>query len=674
MMNNGFSVIITEEGEEKALTQLNRINDRMINFLIENNKELQEEYLELAQKRLENIIKSQRKIYNAIGEEQLRKIYAQYILAPSKDDVYSLTDIAKIVKSQTNNLASEEEKYNKALSIIQKINREQYEAITECQEILASINKIENIGDLKEKAKQELKKLEKIQTNSAKWKKNFFNNIVQLNESSTSAQLLYERIIQFHNSKITSGSFTLDAEVNNNGSPIFQVRSKTEESKAQKIASVLSSAAQAIYLHAKGNAKKISKAKYISSTSYASASASHVSNVLKQTRETLLEIIGKDDNGREVKKLMTLLIEQLEQFAIKNPELKPGQIIKGEQLFSASMSSDKKSHNASAYHGNINEILAATHLQMPSLSEVKKIVEDTIEKKDIIEAFYTGTATREVLIPVKISQKKINKIKKGKNKGAKLKQLNSFKEIDAYDRLKDFDYKKVDDKTDNVLRYKEHKNKQVYNIAINHKFKDPYQLQNIGIVGGGSVINQRFMIDPSNLASSLDLFNADTSDGVINQIIFCLLNMSSASLYHDSLENTKKELLKYIEDIVTTYFYNFAFNSVNLAENLKDCFSNFDPEGNTLYIFSLGTTYVTLLEILEKTFFKMENIQTKKNIIKTQIKTDVSNGLMLWKASLITHPNSDDISTNKRWDWVARNVAANTSLSIAFNLMALAAY
>mgnify|MGYP006388147363 CR=1 FL=1 len=39
-----------------------------------------------------------------------------------------------------------------------------------------------------------------------------------------------------------------------------------------------------------------------------------------------------------------------------------------------------------------------------------------------------------------------------------------------------------------------------------------------------------------------------------------------------------------------------------------DCFSNFDPEGNTLYIFSLGTTYVTLLEILEKTFFKMKNI------------------------------------------------------------------
>lgn len=47
---------------------------------------------------------------------------------------------------------------------------------------------------------------------------------------------------------------------------------------------------------------------------------------------------------------------------------------------------------------------------------------------------------------------------------------------------------------------------------------------------------------------------------------------------------------------------------------------------------------------------------------------------MLWKASLITYPNSDDISTNKRWDWVAKNVAANTSLSIAFNLMALAAY
>ena len=69
MINNGFSVIITEEGEEKALTQLNRINDRMINFLVENNKELQEEYLKLAQKRLENIIKSQRKIYNAIGEE-----------------------------------------------------------------------------------------------------------------------------------------------------------------------------------------------------------------------------------------------------------------------------------------------------------------------------------------------------------------------------------------------------------------------------------------------------------------------------------------------------------------------------------------------------------------------------------------------------------------------------
>ena len=674
MINNGFSVIITEEGEEKALTQLNRINDRMINFLIENNKELQEEYLELAQKRLENIIKSQREIYNAIGKEQLRKIYAQYNLAPSKDDVYSLTDIAKIVKSQTNALASEEERYNKALSIIQKINREQYEAITECQEILASIDKIESIGDLKTKAKQELKKLEKIQTSSAKWKKNFFNNIVQLNESSTSAQLLYERIIQFHNSKIASGSFTLDVEVNDDGSPIFQVRSKTEESKAKEIASALSSAAQAIYLHAKGNAKKISKAKYISSTSYASTSANHVSNVLKQTRETLLTIIDKDDNGREAKKLMTLLIEQLEQFAIKNPEFRPGQIIKGEQLFSASMSNDKKSHNASAYHGNINEILASTYLQMPSSNEMKKIVEDTIEKKDIIEAFYTGTATREVLVPVKISQKKINKIKKSKNKGAKLKQLNSFKEIDAYDRLKDFDYKKVDDKTDNVLRYKGHKNGQFYNIAVNHKFKDPYQLQNIGIAGGGSVINQRFMIDPSNLASSLDLFNANTSDGVINQIIFCLLNMSSASLYHDSLENTKEELLKYIEDIVTTYFYNFAFNSVNLTENLKDCFSNFDPEGNTLYIFSLGTTYVTLLEILEKTFFKMKDIQTKKDIIKTQIKTDVSNGLMLWKASLITHPNSDDISTNKRWDWVAKNVAANTSLSIAFNLMALAAY
>jgi hypothetical protein len=39
------------------------------------------------------------------------------------------------------------------------------------------------------------------------------------------------------------------------------------------------------------------------------------------------------------------------------------------------------------------------------------------------------------------------------------------------------------------LRYKGHKNGQFYNIAINHKFKDPYQLQNIGIVGGGSVIN-----------------------------------------------------------------------------------------------------------------------------------------------------------------------------------------
>lgn len=85
------------------------------------------------------------------------------------------------------------------------------------------------------------------------------------------------------------------------------------------------------------------------------------------------------------------------------------------------MSSDKKSHNAGAYHGNINEILAATYLQIPSSDEMRKVVEDTIEEKDIIEAFYTGTATREVLIPVKISQKKINKIKKSKNKGVKLK-------------------------------------------------------------------------------------------------------------------------------------------------------------------------------------------------------------------------------------------------------------
>ena len=214
--------------------------------------------------------------------------------------------------------------------------------------------------------------------------------------------------------------------------------------------------------------------------------------------------------------------------------------------------------------------------------------------------------------------------------------------------------------------------KNEYILAFSDKLYQAYSdtkhgLENIGIVAS----------DGANLLSSLDLLTSEGdftfSQNITNQLLFTLLNMSSASIYYDTAEKYKAQITEFIDKLLTAYFTNLAFNTSNFAAQLPSTTAT----RQILYITQADNIIVPLSTTLKGILKQLDNKQQMRDIITVQITPDIEHDSeTLYNASLQRFPVNGNLDTNQaaRWNYVAQQIAHNTLIKVSYNILALAQY
>lgn len=215
-------------------------------------------------------------------------------------------------------------------------------------------------------------------------------------------------------------------------------------------------------------------------------------------------------------------------------------------------------------------------------------------------------------------------------------------------------------KTDNLAKIRKDDGRQYY-VAFNDKFYSAYNLRNIGLIGDTFEKNGE---DTGSLLHNMDLFA--TNEALSEQLIFTLLNMSSASILAPS-ETDKKEVEKIVRQMVSAYITEIAWDVKALIQQMKDAPGM--NESNTLCVFNFSDAlFVKSSEILRGIQQQLSNKKLIEDIVAVKVAADTMHqSLPLWRASLSAEPYDQ----KARWNWVATQIAANTQLSVKLNVQGL---
>lgn len=213
--------------------------------------------------------------------------------------------------------------------------------------------------------------------------------------------------------------------------------------------------------------------------------------------------------------------------------------------------------------------------------------------------------------------------------------------------------------------------KNPYYIAFSEKQRTTGGLTgSIGLMGDDVSVFNNMNASGTNLYSSLDLISQNGADSSIPtaQIMFAMLNQSTASIYHNSSSNVQEKIKNYIKMQLAAKVLDLAFNRVNFFFNQQQKGIDMNHK-NTLFVMNVNNLYVSSTAILRGLIEKFQNYQDViADIVYVNVEFDTAHqAYPLWMAAIASQ-GSGDANQAARWGFVANQVAANTKLNISLSI------
>lgn len=213
--------------------------------------------------------------------------------------------------------------------------------------------------------------------------------------------------------------------------------------------------------------------------------------------------------------------------------------------------------------------------------------------------------------------------------------------------------------------------KNPYYIAFSEKQRTTGGLTgSIGLMGDDISVFNNMNASGTNLYSSLDLISQNGADGSIPtaQIMFAMLNQSTASIYHNSSSNVQEKIKNYIKMQLAAKVLDLAFNRVNFFFNQQQKGIDMNQK-NTLFVMNVNNLYVSSTAILRGLIEKFQNYQDViADIVYVNVEFDTAHqAYPLWMAAIASQ-GGGDANQAARWGFVANQVAANTKLNVSLSI------
>lgn len=213
--------------------------------------------------------------------------------------------------------------------------------------------------------------------------------------------------------------------------------------------------------------------------------------------------------------------------------------------------------------------------------------------------------------------------------------------------------------------------KNPYYIAFSEKQRTTGGMTgSIGLMGDDISIFNNMNASGTNLYSSLDLISQNGADSSIPtaQIMFAMLNQSTASIYHNSSSNVQEKIKNYIKMQLAAKVLDLAFNRVNFFFNQQQKGIDMNQK-NTLFVMNVNNLYVSSTAILRGLIEKFQNYQDViADIVYVNVEFDTAHqAYPLWMAAIASQ-GGGDANQAARWGFVANQVAANTKLNVSLSI------
>ena len=213
--------------------------------------------------------------------------------------------------------------------------------------------------------------------------------------------------------------------------------------------------------------------------------------------------------------------------------------------------------------------------------------------------------------------------------------------------------------------------KNPYYIAFSEKQRTTGGMTgSIGLMGDDISVFNNMNASGTNLYSSLDLISQNGADSSIPtaQIMFAMLNQSTASIYHNSSSNVQEKIKNYIKMQLAAKVLDLAFNRVNFFFNQQQKGIDMNHK-NTLFVMNVNNLYVSSTAILRGLIEKFQNYQDViADIVYVNVEFDTAHqAYPLWMAAIASQ-GGGDANQAARWGFVANQVAANTKLNVSLSI------
>lgn len=213
--------------------------------------------------------------------------------------------------------------------------------------------------------------------------------------------------------------------------------------------------------------------------------------------------------------------------------------------------------------------------------------------------------------------------------------------------------------------------KNPYYIAFSEKQRTAGGMTgSIGLMGDDVSMFNNMSASGTNLYSSLDLISQNGADNSIPtaQIMFAMLNQSTASIYHNSSSNVQEKIKNYIKMQLAAKVLDLAFNRVNFFFNQQQKGIDMNQK-NTLFVMNVNNLYISSTAILRGLIEKFQNYQDLiADIVYVNVEFDTAHqAYPLWMAAIASQ-GGGDANQAARWGFVANQVAANTKLNVSLSI------
>lgn len=192
----------------------------------------------------------------------------------------------------------------------------------------------------------------------------------------------------------------------------------------------------------------------------------------------------------------------------------------------------------------------------------------------------------------------------------------------------------------------------------------------IGLVGDDVSIFNNMSVSGTNLYSSLDLISQNGADNSIPtaQLMFAMLNQSTASIYHGNDAGAQEKIKNYIKMQLAAKVLDLAFNRVNFFFNQQQKGIDMNNK-NTLFVMNVNNLYIPASTVFRGLIEKFKHYNDLiADIVYVNVQFDTTHqAYPLWMSSIISQ-GGGDVNQAARWGFVANQVAANTKLNVSLSI------